>query len=112
MFDLLLRQLDAKERGVKMDAAEFPMPQPYEKVDQRVLDLLAGCDGLDVQRLKGLDRDVEARGLLEYFARSGVFREAVSEKTVGEKWSLAGGGVIGEMARFGRKVEVVNRRHS
>ncbi len=103
-FELLTKQLDACARGLKMGEDGFPMPQPYETVDQRVLNLLEGSAGLDLQRLKGLEKDVEARGLLEYFARSGVFREVVSERTVGEKWSLAGGGVIGELARFGARL--------
>lgn len=105
-FEFLLKQLSARERGLKIGEDGFPMPQPYETVDQRVLNLLEGSDELNIQRLKGLERDVEARGLLEYFARSGVFREMVSERTVGEKWSLAGGGVIGELARFGARLRV------
>ncbi|ERF77132.1 hypothetical protein EPUS_07673 [Endocarpon pusillum Z07020] len=105
-FELLLKQLDARARGLKMGDNEFPMPQPYKTVDQRVLNLLEGSAELNVQRLKGLEKDVEAKGLLEYFARSGVFREVVSERTVAEKWSLAGGGVIGELARFGSRLRV------
>jgi small subunit ribosomal protein S29 len=103
-FELLLKQLEAQERGLKIGDSGFPMPEPYQAVDQRVLDLLAGSNELHVQKLKGLEKDVEARGLLEYFAKSGVMREAVSVTSVGEKWSLAGGGVIGEMARFGKRL--------
>jgi len=105
-FELLLRQLEAKQQGLKIGEEGFPLPQPYQAVDQKVLGLLEGSDELNVQRLKGLEKDVEARGLLEYFARSGVMREAVSQKTVGEKWSLAGGGVVGELARFGGRLRV------
>jgi small subunit ribosomal protein S29 len=105
-FGLLMNQLEAQERGLKMGDEGFPMPQPYKTVDQRVLDLLDGSDELNVQRLQGLEKDVEARGLLEYFARSGVFREKVDEITVAEKWSLAGGGVIGEMARLGQRLRL------
>ena len=103
---LLLRQLEAKEEGLKIGDERFPMPGPYKRVDERVLGLLPGSDGLKVQRLKGLEKDVEARGLLEYYARSGVMREVVSPVTVAEKWSLAGGGLIGEMARFGKRLRV------
>jgi small subunit ribosomal protein S29 len=102
-FELLMKQLEAQEKGLKMGDEGFPVPPPYKTVDQRVLDFLEGSD-LNVQRLQGLEKDVEARGLLEYFAKSGVFRETVSENTVAEKWSLAGGGVIGEMARFGQRL--------
>lgn len=105
-FELLLKQLEAREKGLNVGDDGFPMPQPYKAVDERVLGLLDGSDGLSVQRLKGLEKDVEARGLLEYFARSGVMRQVVSATAVAEKWSLAGGGVIGEMARFGNRLIV------
>jgi small subunit ribosomal protein S29 len=105
-LDLLLRQVEARERGLKIGDEGFPMPGPYKAVDQRVLGLFPGSDGLNIQRLKGLERDVEARGLLEYYARSGVMREAVGPITVAEKWSLSGGGVIGELARFGKRLKV------
>lgn len=105
-FEILLKQVEARERGLNMGNERFPMPKPYEPVDQRVLGLLQGSEGLTVQRLKGLEKDVEAKGLLEYFARSGVMREVVNDSTVGEKWSLAGGGVVGELARFGKRLRV------
>jgi len=105
-FELLMKQLEAQERGLKMGDEGFPVPHPYKTVDQKILDLLEGSGELNVQRLQGLEKDVEARGLLEYFARSGVFREKVDETTVAEKWSLAGGGVIGELARFGQRLRL------
>ena len=105
-FELLVKQLDAQARGLKIGDEAFPMPQPYGRVDQRVLNLLEGSDGLNIQRLNGLERNLEARGLLEYFARSGILREAVSDRTVAEKWSLSGGGVIGELARFAQRLVV------
>ena len=105
-FGLLLRQLEARGRGLKMGDEGFPLPGPYKNVDQKVLDLLPGSDGLELQRLKGLEKDVEAKGLLEYYARSGIMRETVSQSMVAEKWSLAGGGVIGEIVRFGKRLRV------
>lgn len=41
---------------------------------------------------------------MEYFAQSGILREQVNDNWVGEKWSLAGGGVVGELERLGRRL--------
>lgn len=54
--------------------------------------------GVEVKRVGGLSKD-EARGLLEYWARSGVVRQRVDEGFVGEKWCLSGGGCVGELER-------------
>ena len=104
-FSLLLRQLTARASGLEVTDQEFPMPEPYRKVDQRILDLLGGSQEVTVQTLRGLSRH-EARGLLEYFAKSGILTESITEAAVGEKWSLSGGGVIGEMANLGKRVRV------
>lgn len=104
-FTLLLRQLKARASGLEITSQDFPMPEPYRKHDQRVLDLLGGSAETTVQTLQGLSRD-ESRGLLEYFAKSGILKETVTEAIVGEKWSLSGGGVIGEMAKFGKRVRL------
>ena len=58
-----------------------------------------------MHRLKGLSKD-EARGLMEYWAKSGILRQTVSESLVGEKWSLSGGGVVGELERGCVKMRV------
>jgi len=104
-FSLLLRQLNARASGIEMTDQEFPMPEPYRKHDQRVLNLLGGSEDTEIQTLHGLSRD-ESRGLLEYYARSGILKEGITEAIVGEKWSLSGGGVVGEMAKFGKRVRV------
>lgn len=70
---------------------------PFIKYDQRVLDVFAR-PGMEIQRLKGLSKD-EARGLMEYWAKSGLVRQKVNETLVGEKWTLSGGGVVGELER-------------
>jgi small subunit ribosomal protein S29 len=106
-FELLMKQLQARQQGIKPSDPGFPLPEAYMKIDQRVLDLLPGSEGLEVQKLQGLERDTEAKGLLEYFAKSGVMRESVTRRMVNEKWTLAGGGVVGEMARFGQRLGVV-----
>ena len=71
---------------------------PFRAYDERVFGVLEGGGGVRVQRMGGVGRE-EARGLMEYWARSGVFGEAVTEGKVGEEWVLSGGGVVGELER-------------
>jgi small subunit ribosomal protein S29 len=112
-FDFVLKQLAARQEGINPLSPQFPRTDPYAGFDERVLELfnaasqgkLANESPTEVQRLGGLTRD-ETRGFMEYFARSGLLRERVTEEWVGEKWSLAGGGIIGEMEKLGRRLRV------
>ncbi|KAL2010071.1 hypothetical protein VTN00DRAFT_5878 [Thermoascus crustaceus] len=112
-FNVALKQLEARQAGVDPSSPEFPQPEPYRPVDERVLKLFDGAKptspkegALELQTLSGLTKD-EARGFMEYFARSGILRERITEEWVGEKWSLAGGGVIGELEKLGRRVRTM-----
>ena len=51
-----------------------------------------------MRKVQGLSK-VEARGVMEYYARSGMMRAAVTERLVSEKWSLAGNGIVGELEK-------------
>lgn len=104
-FHILLSQLVARANGREMTDADFPLPKPYQKVDQRVLDLFRGrgSEATEVQELKGISQQ-EAKGFLEYFARSGILKEALTDEKISEKWTLSGGGVIGELIKFGARV--------
>ncbi|KAI9374352.1 mitochondrial ribosomal death-associated protein 3-domain-containing protein [Aspergillus egyptiacus] len=111
-FDIALKQVAARHAGVDPSTSEFPQPEPYSYVDSRVLEALESTkptvakEGmLQVQTLGGLTRD-EARGFLEYFARSGLLRESITDEWVSEKWTLAGGGLIGELERIGRRARL------
>ena len=75
-------------------------PNPFYSYDQRVMDIFEGPNGgqVEVQRLPGLSKE-EAKGLMEYWAKSGILRQDVDERLVGEKWSLSGGGIVGELER-------------
>ena len=92
-LDLALSQLEAGQ--AKNDSNEMPQGDPFTAYDQRVLE---SVKGMEVQRLHGLTKE-EARGLMEYWAKSGVLRQTVSESLVGEKWTMAGGGVVGQLER-------------
>ena len=92
-FELGMRQLEARAAGVP--EPQIPRPSPFERQDERVA---AALRDVDVMTLQGLSRD-EARGLMEYYAASGMLRERVDEERVVERWTLAGGGVVGELER-------------
>lgn len=69
---------------------------PFERrYDERVEKAL---QNIPVMKLGGLSKP-EARGLMEYWAASGVLRQRVDEKAVTEKWTLAGNGVVAEIQR-------------
>ncbi|KAF2964776.1 hypothetical protein GQX73_g8811 [Xylaria multiplex] len=75
---------------------EVPARDPFfRKYDEKVFDSLRGVKVLDVQ---GVSK-TEARALMEYWAASGILRSRIDEKHVGEKWTMAGGGVVAEMER-------------
>lgn len=70
-----------------------PKWDPYVEIDDNVQ---AVMKDVDVQRLFGLSKP-EARGVIEYYAQSGMMRSTVTESLVNEKWSLAGKGLVGEL---------------
>lgn len=53
---------------------------------------------IEIKRLTGLTK-LEAKSLMEYWALSGILRAEISERFVGEQWSVAGGGLPGELER-------------
>lgn len=112
-FQIGLSQLEARKKGVNPSSPEYPQPNPYVKTDSRVLDVFAPAKptnpkegALELDTLGGLSRH-EARGYMEYFARSGLLPERITDEWVSEKWTLAGGGIIGEMERLGRRVRAM-----
>ncbi|RDW64711.1 putative mitochondrial ribosomal protein dap3 protein [Coleophoma cylindrospora] len=88
--DLAITQTEERQLGRLRTKAD-----PFTKYDERSLKVLSN---VPVLRLQGLSR-AEARGLMEYWASSGVMRTVVNEKTVAEKWALAGNGIVGEIER-------------
>lgn len=80
-----------------LETTTFTLPEwnPYIAIDQRVSDVM---ETVEVRKVQGLSK-VEARGVMEYYARSGMMRAAVTEGLVSEKWSLAGNGIVGELEK-------------
>ncbi|KAL0938699.1 mitochondrial 37S ribosomal protein mS29 [Colletotrichum truncatum] len=73
-----------------------PTPDPYKKgYDDRVYEAVRGVEAFNVS---GISRD-DARSIMEYWAASGLLRARVDAGSVSEKWTVAGGGIIGELER-------------
>ena len=112
-FDVALKQIAARQAGMDPSAPEYPQPDPWSQADPRVLSLFSNTQStdpnepaLELQTLGGLTRD-ETRGYMEYVARNGVLREKLSEDAIGEKWTLASGGIIGELEKLSKRVRRV-----
>lgn len=86
-------------------SADFSLSALYKQLDDCVMLLFNNTDAR-VQELGGISRD-NTRKLLEYYALNGHIRERISENLVGEKWTLSGGGVIGELECFRRRIRVL-----
>lgn len=106
-LNMVLKEVEELQSGVSVRGGPGTIPKPYRpavrdpftRYDERVLSVLKPKpQGPRIQRLAGLTKE-EVRGLLEYYARSGLLRQKVSEGLVAEKWSMSGGGVVGELER-------------
>lgn len=97
-MNLAIKQAEETARG-----EEISKKDPFEKgYDERVEKVMSG---VEVLRLKGLSKR-EARGLMEYWAQSGVLRSRVDEGEVAEKWALAGNGIVGEIERGALRMRI------
>lgn len=89
--ELVLSQIEAGQARKKI-----PQPDPYErKYDERVYQALKDTW---VLRLEGVTKD-EARSLMEYWGASGMARGVLNSRTVSEKWTVGGHGIVGEIER-------------
>ncbi|EKD15530.1 mitochondrial 37S ribosomal protein mS29 [Drepanopeziza brunnea f. sp. 'multigermtubi'] len=90
-LNLAIKQAEDRQAGRNITPKD-PFEKAYDARADKVL------SSVEVMRLKGLTKR-EARGLMEYWAKSGVLRCQVDEETVAEKWALAGNGVVAEIQR-------------
>ena len=106
-FSLLIDQLAALNKGISPDSTLFPLPAPYASLDPRVSNLLstAAKANTKVTNLSGLSKR-ETRGLLDYFVKSGLLKDAMSDVSISEKWTLSGAGNIGELCKVGARARV------
>jgi small subunit ribosomal protein S29 len=84
-----------KRRWALQNGQEPPRWDPYVAHDKWVQEVM---ESPAVVKLEGLSKK-EARGVMEYYARSGVLRSAVTDGLVSETWTLAGGGIIGQVEK-------------
>jgi small subunit ribosomal protein S29 len=87
--------LALKQKAERQASKEVTKADPYAKLDARAYESLQKAE---LMHLTGLSK-AEARGLMEYWAASGILRQQVDERTVAEKWALAGNGIVGEIER-------------
>ncbi|KAF8866643.1 hypothetical protein BDZ45DRAFT_720188 [Acephala macrosclerotiorum] len=107
------QMLDKKEyRATNPSPEPMSNPTPYQPLQPKELQLTprdpfekaydaradAVLKSIEVLSLKGISK-TEARGLMEYWAQSGVLRQRVDEESIAEKWALAGNGIVGEIQR-------------
>jgi small subunit ribosomal protein S29 len=82
------------KRNMAIQAEQKPAAwDPYTAYDKWVQEAM---ETVGAQKLAGLSK-TEARGIMEYYARSGMLRSTVTDGLVSEKWTLAGGGIIGQV---------------
>ena len=79
------------------EAADSDPHHPFARYDARVLECFEG-KGVEVKEVGKIGKE-GARGLLEYWARSGVMPVRVDEERVGREWVMSGGGNLGELER-------------
>ena len=88
--------LNSLRKYLNTFAPKLPEWNPYEVKDERVAKVMES--GMAVTKVEGLSKD-EARSVMEYYARSGMMRGAVTEGLVSERWTLAGCGIVGELEK-------------
>ena len=79
------------------------MPSPYAQADPKVLSLLPSSTSANqpkVTQLSGLTKP-ETTGLLKYFTNSGILKDAMTDQSVAERWTMSSGGVVGELCKLG-----------
>ena len=82
------------ERNNAIQSGDKPQSwDPYVAHDKWVQETM---ETVGVRKLDGLSK-AEAKGIMEYYARSGMLRGSVTDSLVSETWTLAGGGIIGQL---------------
>lgn len=101
-LDFAIKQNEHAQTPESVVKGDEPVWNPYERLDENIMNAM---NGVEVLRLRGLSKD-EARSVMEYWAHSGMMRQIVDDGVVGERWALAGGGIIGELEKCSVKWRV------
>jgi hypothetical protein len=64
----------------------------HDKIVQQVM------RDVNIWNVEGINRP-ETRGIIDYYAKSGMLRDTVTDALVSEQWALSGRGIIGEIER-------------
>ncbi|PMD19641.1 hypothetical protein NA56DRAFT_724186 [Hyaloscypha hepaticicola] len=108
-MELVLKQLVELQKGEEEITEKDPFEKSYDDRVEWALGVgsekATKAGPVEVLKLKGLSKK-EARGLMEYWAKSGVLRKKVDEKEVAEKWALAGNGVVAEIERGALRMRI------
>ncbi|KAF2098533.1 hypothetical protein NA57DRAFT_75773 [Rhizodiscina lignyota] len=91
-LDFAIGSNEAAQQGQQ---EQMPYWDPYKKLDDRVMQSMSG---VEVLRLGGLSKG-DAKAIMEYYAKSGMLRQSVSDALVAEKWALSGRGIIGALEK-------------
>ena len=86
---------ETSQSSTDSSAIALPEWDPYVVKDAKVESAMKGVQAL---KLQGLGKE-EARGVMEYYAQSGILRATVTDGLVSEKWTLAGSGIIGQLEK-------------
>lgn len=97
-LELAIIQQEDRQAGREVTRLD-PFERGYDERAEKAL------KGAEVLKLGGIKKE-EARGLMEYWAHSGVFRGVVDERSVNEKWAVAGSGVVGEIERAALRMRI------
>ncbi|KAI9739507.1 MAG: 37S ribosomal protein S23 mitochondrial [Cirrosporium novae-zelandiae] len=94
LFETTLRRREAQITS--SPSSIVPEYDPFRQPDLKIEGSLNAVD--KVVKLCGTGKD-EARGLVEYIARSGLVRVRVNEANFARWWCVSGGGVVGELEK-------------
>jgi small subunit ribosomal protein S29 len=94
-LDVGIKLAESRLKNPDSPASLSDIWNPYDRIDRRVLDSMMN---LDVLELAGVSKD-EARQIIEYWAYNGLVRERVEGNWVSDRWTMSGGGLIGELEK-------------
>jgi len=86
---------EARQQSPDSDHKVTDFWNSLQAIDQRTMDI---CLNLDVLHLKPVSKE-NAKSIIEYWAYNGMVRERLADSWIGEKWTLSGGGVLGELEK-------------
>ena len=94
-LDVGIKLAESRQKTPDSPVSLSDVWNPYDRIDRRVLDSLMD---LEVLELSGVSKD-EARQIIEYWAHNGLVRDRVADNWVSDRWTMSGGGLMGELEK-------------